>query len=652
MANELGLLSPEDYAQQQAITRQQRMAEMLMSQNQQPQGQMISGRYVAPSFFQNILPLVNTYVGKSMLEEGDVKASKLAEAIRTRGAEDLQNMLQEYKGTSDYKPAVKPLLAKDDQGYAMPNVENQVGVAPNPMAAILRGSNSNNPIAKQFAGTLLTQMTKAPEYKTAKAGESILEIGADGKTRVIHSTPKEANWVSSTQYINGKEVHGWVNTNAANPATTFIKGSVKPDFTPKELLELQDQGINVSNPVSSSTNLSSMTPKDIIATTESGKAGYDAIFGYSNTGGDPAITKKYGKSLSQLSIGQVLTESTPRMANNTGAVGRYQFLPSTLKGLLPLAGLKETDQFSPENQEKLYTAFKQQNSQALKNAGVQPNDVNLHLAHAVGAGNVPILLKPENQNKIAADVLNLSGADRKTNPQLNVPVNQYLQKMSGYYQSGQGGQLAETPKPPANLSPKQQREWTANYEKEKVNQEFNPKSLTEVQSKATSYGMRMIESNNILSDLAKQGVIKPSSARWLADIPVIGGTTGAIANYLSTDEQGQLLQAKRNFITAVLRKESGAVISDDEFKIEDEKYFPQKGDGPKNIEQKAKARELAIRTMKIEAGPGSKELDAYSKEVSNGKNNKPVTIKSDADYAALESGTEFIDPKGNVRRKP
>jgi hypothetical protein len=99
MANELGTLSPEDYAQQQAITRQQRMAEMLMSQNQQPQGQMISGRYVAPSFFQNLAPLVNTYVGKGLLEESDVKAAQLAEKLRTDENTALQNLLNVSKGT-------------------------------------------------------------------------------------------------------------------------------------------------------------------------------------------------------------------------------------------------------------------------------------------------------------------------------------------------------------------------------------------------------------------------------------------------------------------------------------------------------------------------------------------------------------------------
>jgi hypothetical protein len=569
-----------------------------------------------------------------MLEEGDTQQMKLAEAIRKRGSEDLQAMFKEYKGTPAQEAGIYNQSGQRTQATTSdmydanlqlnPQYQQReaiAGQAPNPMAAVLRGSNSYNPMARQFAGTLLTEMTKPPEYRSQKAGDELIRIRPDGTPEVIYSRPEKPEWTASTQYIGGEEVQGWVDKNSPNPAATFIQGSVKPKFSPAEELRLIDEGIirppNAPvNPAPNNVNLSGMPSKEIIASLESGKAGYDAIFGFPSQGGDPSIVKKYGKPLSELTINEVLNEATPRMATNSGAVGRYQFLPSTLKGLLPSVGLTVNDKFSPENQEKLYTAFRQQNSQALKNAGVQPTELNLHLAHAVGAGNVPLLLNPANQNKIAADVLDLTPEGRRTNPQLKVPVNQYLARMGNFY--GQGGQTSETPTPPSNLTPKQKREWIANYEKQRSEQEFNPKSLTEVQSKATSFGMRMIEANKVLSDLEKEGVIKPSAFRWMSDIPVIGGTLGAGVNSLiATDQQQQLLQAKRNFITAVLRKESGAVIGDNEFKIEDEKYFPQKGDGPNTIAQKARARELAIRTMKIEAGAGAKELDAFSKEVNS-----------------------------------
>ena len=140
------------------------------------------------------------------------------------------------------------------------------------------------------------------------------------------------------------------------------------------------------------------------------------------------------------------------------------------------------------------------------------------------------------------------------------------------------------------------------------------KGLTESQGNATAYGMRMVDSNRIVNDLAKKGVNTPAVATGLSNVPVIGGALGSAVNMLPSSLGGQspeeqsLLQAKRNFITAVLRKESGAAISPSEFKTEEQKYFPQLGDSPQVIKQKADARELAIKAMKIQAGPGARSI--------------------------------------------
>jgi hypothetical protein len=74
------------------------------------------------------------------------------------------------------------------------------------------------------------------------------------------------------------------------------------------------------------------------------------------------------------------------------------------------------------------------------------------------------------------------------------------------------------------------------------------------------------------------------------------------------EAQQQYQQAKTNFITAVLRKESGAAIGQNEFETEEKKYFPQASDSKANIAQKQRARELAIEAMKIQAGPGAKSI--------------------------------------------
>lgn len=81
-AAQAGTMSPEDYAQQQALNRQQRFAEMLMQNNQQPQGQMISGRFVAPHWTAQLAPVVNTLAGAYVANKGDEKALKIAQNLR------------------------------------------------------------------------------------------------------------------------------------------------------------------------------------------------------------------------------------------------------------------------------------------------------------------------------------------------------------------------------------------------------------------------------------------------------------------------------------------------------------------------------------------------------------------------------------------
>ena len=60
------------------------------------------------------------------------------------------------------------------------------------------------------------------------------------------------------------------------------------------------------------------------------------------------------------------------------------------------------------------------------------------------------------------------------------------------------------------------------------------------------------------------------------------GTALNFANH----EQQQIEQAQRNFINAVLRRESGAVISPEEFDNARKRVLPQPGDEPASIAQK------------------------------------------------------------------
>jgi hypothetical protein len=152
-------------------------------------------------------------------------------------------------------------------------------------------------------------------------------------------------------------------------------------------------------------------------------------------------------------------------------------------------------------------------------------------------------------------------------------------------------------------------------------------ALTESQGNATAYGMRMKEANAILEPLEKAGktntgLISGTVGGVVGLVPLIGdkleGATGSLFNSLPqilgglSPEQQQVAQARINFITALLRKESGAAIGASEFATAEKNYFPKPGDDASTIAQKQQARKTAIRAMEIQAGPGAKQMGGTS----------------------------------------
>jgi hypothetical protein len=138
------------------------------------------------------------------------------------------------------------------------------------------------------------------------------------------------------------------------------------------------------------------------------------------------------------------------------------------------------------------------------------------------------------------------------------------------------------------------------------------KPLNEAQGSSVAYGIRMKEANSIVDKLASEGTER--SAVGAGTQYGIGGIVNALPSALggANPQQQQFQQAKLNFITAILRKESGAAIGQDEFEREDQKYFRQVGDSDAVAAQKKQARQTAIKAMEIQAGPGAKEIQKFS----------------------------------------
>lgn len=123
-----------------------------------------------------------------------------------------------------------------------------------------------------------------------------------------------------------------------------------------------------------------------------------------------------------------------------------------------------------------------------------------------------------------------------------------------------------------------------NYDKNK------PQQQNAVQLQVQGYADRVNEADAVIDKLGGKFTGPQSLFAKIAP------------NLLKSADRQQYDQAKRNFINAVLRRESGAAIGKDEFESADKQYFPQTGDADNTIAQKASNRQTVINNLYDQAG--------------------------------------------------
>lgn len=129
--------------------------------------------------------------------------------------------------------------------------------------------------------------------------------------------------------------------------------------------------------------------------------------------------------------------------------------------------------------------------------------------------------------------------------------------------------------------------------------------LTADQANAATYADRMKSAESVLAKVEGAGL--DMIAKGAAALPMVG-------NFLTTEDFQLFDQAQRNFINAQLRRESGAVISKDEFDNARKQYFPQPGDSKAVIEQKRQNRMDAMKGMERASGPAFKQSEVKVEE--------------------------------------
>ncbi len=124
-------------------------------------------------------------------------------------------------------------------------------------------------------------------------------------------------------------------------------------------------------------------------------------------------------------------------------------------------------------------------------------------------------------------------------------------------------------------------------------------------TKAGAYGSTAEKPLTVDQAKARQFATAASNAdELLATIDYTPGFLQLPApNQIKSGERQSFEQASRAFVNAVLRRESGATITDDEFKNKFKELIPRAGDGEAVLAQKALARKSAVETIK-QAGGG------------------------------------------------
>jgi hypothetical protein len=148
----------------------------------------------------------------------------------------------------------------------------------------------------------------------------------------------------------------------------------------------------------------------------------------------------------------------------------------------------------------------------------------------------------------------------------------------------------------ASLEAQKTKAETAKIKTESGTSGGTPK-MTEAQSKALGFGRRAIISDQIVNRIMSDpnADITSLKTQLTSDLPKWMGS-------LKNPQEQALKIAKAGFIASVLRKESGAAVTPQEFNTYDSIYFPQPGDNEQSLADKQKLRANFIDTEKMTAG--------------------------------------------------
>ena len=191
------------------------------------------------------------------------------------------------------------------------------------------------------------------------------------------------------------------------------------------------------------------------------------------------------------------------------------------------------------------------------------------------------------------------------------------------------GQTVDEDMPPQPMPGENRQQYNARMKMWESNQrkKDKPRSTTEYQ--AMTFANRIEDAEKIFDKLQKQGYDRSSYFS--------GMESTLIPDALKSGPLKEQEQAERNFINAVLRRESGAAIADTEFSSAEKQYFPRAGDTPEVLANKARNRAIVLDGLKREGKLVDPNAPSTTPQPTQGNNIQQVADSwSDEDRAAIE----------------
>lgn len=159
--------------------------------------------------------------------------------------------------------------------------------------------------------------------------------------------------------------------------------------------------------------------------------------------------------------------------------------------------------------------------------------------------------------------------------------------------------------------------------------------LNETEAKGLIYYERANAAEAILNEHEKQLTSLAQTAR--SKVPIAG-------NYLVSEEYQQAQQAGSEFLASILRKDTGAAITQQEFDLYGPMFLPMPGDEAAVLAQKKESRKIAVDAIKKTLGKGNAVADPRTGGAEEPQSGAPERTRS-------IGGQEYVLRNGKWMRR-